>query len=73
MKIENIISTCNDCRECIRYKRADANFGSVLVCAKIERIVRNYDTISHSSGINADVEIPDSCPLEDYKGDQKEI
>ncbi|MDD3686443.1 MAG: hypothetical protein PHE56_06720 [Bacteroidales bacterium] len=63
-KIETIIELCSDCKNSKEFIERDGNTDYVLICN-----LTNETLLRHTSVIKGriHVDIPKSCPLEDYK------
>jgi hypothetical protein len=69
LKIAKTISICNHCEFCIYTKSISDNHTHFAICTGAPLLTvleKSNDNIK-----NYDIEIPDNCPLEDYKEPEK--
>jgi len=65
-KIHKVISNCNECENCVFLPYPKDNYTFYNVCDKEE--TQPFLLLKHNSKSNSTpIEIPDNCPLEDYK------
>lgn len=67
-KISTIVSHCEECVFHRKYNQEGASFGYIILCSPTNRVVKRNDV---NKIIDAPIEIPDWCPLDDYQGDNK--
>lgn len=67
-KIGTVISHCNECVFMRKYNSDNSNHGYVVICRPTKRIVNESDI---EKQINVKIQIPDWCPLDDYKAENK--
>ena len=72
-KIETIVSSCNDCRYMQEFKRNTKSiFEFVSICEYTDNDTHEIKSfkalmLSDSRVQNSIIQIPNDCPLEDYK------
>jgi hypothetical protein len=68
-KIENVIEDCTDCRHAKEFKEPGGNTDFILVCTHAAQFPTIGKLIARgcSSLLHCKIEIPEACPLEDYK------
>lgn len=70
MKIAKVITTCNDCEHCKKMKSPNDNHATAFVCvyeSESETEVKPFLLSYSESPGTFRLDIPDNCPLEDYK------
>lgn len=67
-KISTIVSYCEECVFHRKYNQEGASLGYIILCSPTNRVVKRNDV---NKIIDAPIEIPDWCPLDDYQGDNK--
>jgi len=70
-KISSILEKCNDCIHCQNFQLESSNHHSIAVCTnelnEEQPLVLAYSTVDSNVIKRQTLEIPDNCPLEDYK------
>lgn len=67
-KISTIVSHCEECVFHRKYNLEGAIFGYIILCSPTNKVVKRNNL---NKIIDAQIEIPDWCPLDDYQGDNK--
>jgi hypothetical protein len=63
-KIENVIKLCSDCRNSKEFIERDGNTDYVLICNLTNETLYRQPSVIKG---RIHVDIPKSCPLEDYR------
>ena len=59
------IQWCDDCSHLRRYQCKGSEFGTVMVCERMQKPITEVVDVHHSVGV-MNVQIPDDCPLPDF-------
>jgi hypothetical protein len=70
MKIAKVINDCNECQHCKEFNSTSDNYTSVYCCVyeteDESKIVAPFLLDLSTSKGRCTIEIPETCPLEDY-------